>query len=274
MKTNFRAAIILLLALIGCNNKHVLSLSEFRNLYADSIQQICSDCQTQLQDDSTIVFITKQDSILISTENIYKTYLNSPDSASKIISHYVSVLRSMAKEEPIKSNSIYPIIKPSEYFQFHHSNTDSIIRYKLCGELELAFVIDSKNSFTYITDSMIIKNHISSDSILPIALKNLSTKTDSLYIYNLGDSIYFLTIGGDYDLSLALLDNLWTKDNIPVNGDFIVAMPNRDLLLVTGSKNSKMNRFKEIIKKSYTDGDYPVTMDIFQYKNRTLTNYQ
>ena len=47
------------------------------------------------------------------------------------------------------------------------------------------------------------------------------------------------TAGGDYEASLLLFDSMWRGGKVKVNSEIVVAVPAKDVLLVTGSKSRK-----------------------------------
>jgi uncharacterized protein YtpQ (UPF0354 family) len=48
-----------------------------------------------------------------------------------------------------------------------------------------------------------------------------------------------ITAGGDYEASLLLFDDIWSGGQIKVEGDIVVAVPAKNVLLITGSQNRK-----------------------------------
>lgn len=81
--------------------------------------------------------------------------------------------------------------------------------------------------------------------------------------------------GGVYEASLILLPSIWTKENFPVDGDFIVAIPTRDLLMITGSKNKEgIDKLKEIVNDAYTNGNYQVSSNLFRWTGKTFEKYE
>ena len=59
-----------------------------------------------------------------------------------------------------------------------------------------------------------------------------------------------MSAGGNYEASLLLIDDIWSSGQVKVNGDIVVAIPTRDVLLVTGSRNrSGLKRVRELAAK-------------------------
>ncbi len=46
-----------------------------------------------------------------------------------------------------------------------------------------------------------------------------------------------LKADGNYEASLILMEEIWTRDNFDVAGDIVVFVPARDVVLVTGSED-------------------------------------
>ena len=51
--------------------------------------------------------------------------------------------------------------------------------------------------------------------------------------------VAMMTADGDYEASLLLFDHIWRGGKVEVNGDIVVAIPAKDVLLITGSKSRK-----------------------------------
>ena len=54
-----------------------------------------------------------------------------------------------------------------------------------------------------------------------------------------------------------------------IKGDFVIGIPNRDVLLVTGSEDQAgIDKAKSIIKKSLAESwSYPVSSELFIYRD-------
>lgn len=83
-----------------------------------------------------------------------------------------------------------------------------------------------------------------------------------------GDGIYLISAGGDYEASLLLVSDLWDREQMPVEGDFIAAIPARDLLIVTGSENPEgIRRVREMASEGAAQFSYRLSPVLFVRKN-------
>lgn len=66
-----------------------------------------------------------------------------------------------------------------------------------------------------------------------------------------------LVADGNYEASLLLADEIWQSKQIPVKGDYVVAIPSRDTLLITGSEDvENLAKIKELATSTAKDSPY------------------
>jgi uncharacterized protein YtpQ (UPF0354 family) len=83
-----------------------------------------------------------------------------------------------------------------------------------------------------------------------------------------------ITAGGNFEASLILLDDIWTKENMPVDGQIVIAIPTRDLLLVTGSKNIEgISKIKSMAAEAWGQGPYQLLPDLFIWNGKRFEPY-
>jgi uncharacterized protein YtpQ (UPF0354 family) len=85
-----------------------------------------------------------------------------------------------------------------------------------------------------------------------------------------------ITADGSYESSLLLLDDLWSKGDVPakVDGDVVVAIPARDLLFFTGSSNpAGVARLRELAAKYVKQASYRLTAALFVYRDGRFTRF-
>jgi len=89
-----------------------------------------------------------------------------------------------------------------------------------------------------------------------------------------GPLVSMLTAGGTYEASLLLLEDLWAGDKPKVDGDYVVAVPSRDVLLITGSRNQEgLAKLRELAEEIATTGSYALTSELFIRRNGAFRRY-
>jgi uncharacterized protein YtpQ (UPF0354 family) len=89
----------------------------------------------------------------------------------------------------------------------------------------------------------------------------------------IGD-VMLISAGGDYEASLLLIDDIWSGGQIKVDGDVVVAVPARDVLLVTGSRNrTALKSIRELAAKYVAEGRYELTDTLFVYRDGRFSKF-
>jgi uncharacterized protein YtpQ (UPF0354 family) len=260
-----------------------VTVKEFTNQYFDSLTKRFPTAKFTIVDDSTIESKFNDNDIRISIDNAYKEYQAEPDSLPKVLTKYLTVASELySPKEKISIDRIVPIIKPISYLDDIKSVASKMgatkdiegVYEKYNDQLIIAYAEDTKNSIRYLTHDDIRALSVSEDSIKQIAIRNLDKLLTNIQRKG-GDGVYMLTAGGDYEASIILLDNVLTKESLPVNGDFIIAIPNRDMLLITGSNDKAgISKIKEVAKKSFETGNYQVSDYVYKWNGKTFEKYE
>ena len=92
--------------------------------------------------------------------------------------------------------------------------------------------------------------------------------SNSIEIERHGENCYYMLLAdGNYESSMILLD-IWNEENFKVNGDFVVGIPSRDLLIITGKNDAEnIKKLKQTISEINENGDHLVSEKLFEYRN-------
>jgi len=274
------SVLISVFLIFSCTSKNVvLTKKEFAEAYRDSLRKKYPAVNFELNADLTITAKKDELDFRHYIDNAYVSYQAEPDSIKKIIGRYVASTADLFVEKKgVKIENIVPVVKPAEYLKEINSlNKDakgiSLITEKYNDQLIIAYAQDSKSSIKYLSEDDFKLLSISRDSLKSVALRNFDKIIPN--IQRQGDSgLYIITAGGDYEASLILLSSIWTEKNFPVDGELIIAIPNRDLLMVTGSQNKKgIDKIKEFAEDSYKTGNYPVSEYLFKWTGKRFEKY-
>jgi hypothetical protein len=76
-----------------------------------------------------------------------------------------------------------------------------------------------------------------------------------------------LSAGGDYEASLILFEEIWSNpDNFAAAGQPVISIPNRDMILVTGSEElGKMEIIKKITAEAYSNGHHSLSPYLYKW---------
>jgi len=270
--------ILTVIILSACTSKNkTLAIRDFGLIYKDSLAKKHPSVKFNLIDDSTILSNIDSTEFRYSLDNAFREYKLEPDSIGNVIKKYVDATEDLfALGEPVKIDRIVPIIKPLEYLQSIKPLQDENpgekgfdpLYEKYNSLLIITYAEDKKNSFHYLRKEDFSAMQINMDSLNSLAMQNLMNIIPDIKIS--GDKgLYMVTLNGDYEVSLILLKHIWTKENFDVDGDFVIAIPNRDVLIVTGSNDKKgISKLKEIAADSYKNGSYNISENLFKWNGK------
>ena len=265
------------------NKSKLISEKKFTEIYVDSLKKYHPEYIYTITKDLEIQVKLNEDGFTHYLDNAYTSYKNEPDSLIAVLSMYLKSAADLYKqEEPIKKNKIIPIIKDAGYIdemaitlnQNNKTNEPASLVYeKYNDKLVIVYAEDGENGIAYFTSDRFKESGLNKDSLFILAAKNLDSVLPKIEI--LGDNGYYMiTAGGNYEASLILLTDIWTKENIQVNGDIIITIPTRDLLLVTGSKDhDAIKKMKLVAKEAWETGPYQLIPDLFYWNGKKFELY-
>ena len=202
--------------------------------------------------------------------NCYSEYLREPNEIEEILEKYLNASDSLYKPNTtVNVSDILPVIKDERFIKsileinpnFEKNHTYE----KYNSELYIFYVEDTETNINYLTQEDFEKLNIEKSELKKIAIENL---TNSIEIERHGENGYFMLLAdGNYESSMILLD-IWNKENFKVNGEIVVGIPSRDLLIITGKNDTEnIKKLKQTINEINENGDHLVSEKLFEYKN-------
>lgn len=220
---------------------------------------------------------------LSNLHNPYQTYLLDPKKLDEIINQYIASTKEVFEQKvvTISTESIIPIVKDkfwlSETKKYIAQNFPSenksgsadsdFIYEEYNDDLVILYAVDSPSNLSFITKKALKESNIPKNKLHDIAINNLNKKLPNIELHN-GPLVSIITAGGNFEASILLLDDIWTGQNLPYQGNVVVAIPARDVLLVADAKNpDAISKLREMVKKSIENSSYSLTDQLFIYKN-------
>jgi uncharacterized protein YtpQ (UPF0354 family) len=105
------------------------------------------------------------------------------------------------------------------------------------------------------------------------SLTNLSRLLPKIEIRPGADGVLLITAGGEFDASLLLADNIWSGGKVKVDGDIVVAVPAKNVLIATGSHNAPgLARLRAAAAK-FAGGPNGLTSALFVYRDGKFVRF-
>jgi uncharacterized protein YtpQ (UPF0354 family) len=117
------------------------------------------------------------------------------------------------------------------------SATEQPLFEDFVGELVVVYAEDTDKATRYPGASEI--QGFEPGRLRALAVENLMRLMPRIEMRHLAEGAYMITSHADYGASLILADDIWSGDQIKVTGDIVVAVPAKDVVLATGSRDRK-----------------------------------
>ena len=140
-------------------------------------------------------------------------------------------------------------------------------------ELIVAYAEDTRHNINYISPEDLTKLGVSRSQLRTVATANLKKLIPKPEIKR-GALLSMITAGGDYEASFLLFNDFW--DSLAkTNGEIVVAIPSRDLLVFTGSQNKQgLAKLREFATKFAKESAYAITDTLFVYRNGRFIRFE
>ena len=210
--------------------------------------------------------------------NPYREYSLDPRRFDDIVKGFVAAMaRSGTGQAKLDRSRIVPVIKDRQWLVDLHKmhkaqgKDQEHLSESFNNELIVVYAEDDPTRMRYLTTSEDIG--VGRQELRALAVENLMRILPKIEMRG-DDHVLLVSAGGDYEPSLLLIDEIWTGGQVKVNGDIVVAVPARDVLLVTGSRDrTGLKRIRELAAKFAAQGPYGLTDTLFVYRNGHFTKF-
>jgi uncharacterized protein YtpQ (UPF0354 family) len=173
--------------------------------------------------------------------------------------------------------NVVPVIKPRAWLDEFKSKLEGAQQEPVFDEYNKELIIvyaeDTPSRTRYLTSAD--KLDVPRDKLREVALGNLQRILPEIKFSALEEGrLYLLDADGDNNASLLLLDKIWADPRLKLEGDVVVALPVRDIVMVAGSKDRKaLKVLRSAAKKWYAEGPHSLTESLFVRRNGKFAKY-
>ncbi len=279
----FLASLIYTLGLSGCAHAAPLSADQFTQVFAKSFRSSQPGCTITIKGnlELTLTDAEGQETEFF-LDNAYTQYLRDPKAVNEIIQNYIfSFAETRTKATAIDRTRIVPIIKDRKWLteiqesvkQRGSKQVPENVYDEINDELVIVYAEDTQRSIHYFSPKDFEKLGIPRDQLRTLAVTNLKKLIPTPQV-SAGALASIITAGGDYEASLLLFDDLWANLQ-NTEGEIVVAIPARDLLVFTGSHNPQgLARLREIAAKFARESAYHLTDRLFVYRHGRFVRFE
>ena len=167
----------------------------------------------------------------------------------------------------IKKEEIFPLVRTTGFIEELKAEIPDLLYENINSELGVIYLVrDEKISLT-IGD---LRNlHLDMLALKSLAVQNLINQIE-VGVEEEGNR-YTIVADGKFEASFLVVSDLWSKDNIPVEGTITVGVPANNVLLITGSANpNDMNWIRHRVAQAYVESNIPISDKLFEVKGNSL----
>ncbi len=146
----------------------------------------------------------------------------------------------------------------------------------LAGALVVRYVELRPGGEADVTAAALAGAGVDRADLRPLAVKNLKGLLPGVGLEG-RDGLYMLSAGGEYEASLLLVEDLWRGEEIApkVKGEVVVAVPARDLLLVTGSLDEAgLGKLRALVQRVLAEGTSTLSGDLLVWRGGRFVPFQ
>lgn len=139
------------------------------------------------------------------------------------------------------------------------SRTETPVLRSYVEPLLLSYVVDAGNYFELVQERHLEQDGLDDQTLHRIGLKNLAQlvgqRPTRVHPYR---DIFAVTMGGDFEASLLLLDPLWDQHFRQfVRGDYAAVVPARDVLaFCDASSTAGLDELRQVVQRVFPGGDH------------------
>ena len=167
----------------------------------------------------------------------------------------------------IKKEEIFPLVRTTGFIEELKAEIPDLLYENINSELGVIYLVrDEKISLTM---GDLRNLHLDMLALKSLAVQNLINQIE-VGVEEEGIR-YTTVVDGKFAASFLVVSDLWSKDNIPVEGTITVGVPANNVLLITGSANpNDMNWIRHRVAQAYVESNIPISDKLFEVKGNSL----
>jgi uncharacterized protein YtpQ (UPF0354 family) len=182
-------------------------------------------------------------------------------------------LRTSEEAEALRREDLVPLVRDRAYVEElgDRSGPDGVIAMPFVADLFIVLAFDGEHTQHLATRRTLARLGIDeADEALELARANLAEKITEVEQRTLdvddGPLVGMLVTGGDLEASLLLLEDVWARIALGVEGPLVACVPARDVMLFAdASVDGALARMGEIADEILVRGDHVISPTLLRH---------
>lgn len=255
----------------------------FARRIAAALHKARPDCEVRVVSDLELRVRTPEgDEWSCFLESAWDLHRSDPARFDGLLDRFVGVWLQEPDAYPdaVDPSRIVPVVKDRPWLEetrahlVEHGGEDAARRVHedLNEDLVILYAEDSPDSIRYLQPQDVERLGIDPAELRRLACENLERLLPKLETtvlrFDEGASLIRIDAGGDYEPSLLLYDKLWEGLRGRVIGDPVVAIPRKEILLITGSDDAPgLRTLRRTATAAWQEGAHRLTPNLFVHRN-------
>lgn len=271
--------ILVFLATSSAGAEAPVTRARFTELYAEAVRNALPSARVRIVGELELrVEFPNGRTATSYLDNAYTAYEQDPGSRDRIIARYVErAVKNLAEvETKIDPARVIPVIRGRQFAPIteaerNPASPSAVVFDHFSEDLVIIYGEDRSQDLRYFTGKLFAEIGIARGRLREVAVTNLRRIIGEIEYKDYGGT-YMLLADGANEASLLLLPEIWTKQKLRVDGDFVVAIPTRDVLVVTGSNDADaIERVRALARESFANGPYSISPKLYRFRDGKLT---
>ena len=213
----------------------------------------------------------------------YEEYRTSPNDAEKIMrKRFLSVVATGDEVFKLDRSRIVPVVKPRSWLQDVKEAAKAkgapepaeMVYDDLNDQLIAVYAEDTPNTLRYVVPEQLEEIHLPREELRTLAAANLQKILGRVDLRP-SPLVQIVKADGNYEACLIAVPEFWTGGRIHVDGEIVVAIPARDHLLITGSKNAAgLAKMREVAARVAQESPQRLTDTLFVYRDGRFVEFK
>jgi uncharacterized protein YtpQ (UPF0354 family) len=144
----------------------------------------------------------------------------------------------------------------------------------LNDQLIVVYAEDTPNTLRYLVPAQLVEINLKKEDLRTLAATNLQTIVGKIEVRP-GPLVSVVKADGNYEACLLAVPQFWSKGGFQVDGEIVVAIPARDHLLLTGSKNAEgLAKMREVTARVMQESPQRLTNMLFVYRDGRFVEFK
>ncbi len=208
-------------------------------------------------------------------DNLWREVQQAPAAQGELSRQHLSTLRAMMAHPSLTElqrdpSTVVPVMKSREDVTRLNELMESaggVISEQLAEDLFIVYANDTEHTLAYLSRNELAALGIPRERLRQIAARNLERLLPAAEKESRGE-LHRIVAGGNFEASILLIDAAWESERRQVEGELIAAVPTRDVILYTGSRNPEaLRNMRDAVDQLYSAGTYSISPHLYRREN-------